>query len=81
MQENPGCVVAKYSFPSLYAKAWYKAIHQGNLVGRFVKAGVCPFNLEAIKIPSIPQSWPVDPWTVPPRLWISKIIPPVYIHP
>ena len=54
MQENPGHVVTKYSFSPLFAEAWYKDIYPGNLVAGFVKAGVCPFNPEAIKIPSTP---------------------------
>ena len=57
VQENFGHVVIKYS---LFAKAWYKAIHPGNLVAGFVKAGVCPFNPESIKIPLIPPSVHVD---------------------
>ena len=48
MQKNPGRVVTKYQFSPLFAEAWYKAIHPGNLVAGFVKAGVCPFNPEAM---------------------------------
>ena len=38
------------SFPTRY-----KAIPPGNLVAGFVKAGVCPFNPEAIKISTLPR--------------------------
>ena len=54
MQNNPGRVVTKYQFSPLFAEAWYKAIRPGNLVAGFVKARVCPFNPEAIKIPTLP---------------------------
>lgn len=54
MQNNPGRVVTKYQFSPLFAEAWYKAIRPGNLVAGFVKASVCPFNPEAIKIPTLP---------------------------
>ena len=60
MQENTGHDVTKYSFSPLFAEAWYKTIRSGNLVGGFVKAGVCPFNPEAIKIPSIPPDVHAD---------------------
>ena len=54
MQNNPGRVVTKIQFSTLFAEAWYKAIHPGNHVSGFVKAGVCPFNPEAVKIPTLP---------------------------
>ena len=54
MQDNPARVVMKYKFPPLFAEATYKAVRPGNLVAGFVKAGVCPFNPEAIQIPSLP---------------------------
>ena len=60
MQVNPGRVVTKYSFSPLFTEAWYKAIRPGNLIAGFVKAGVCPFNPEAIKVPSIPPNVNVD---------------------
>ena len=43
-----------------FAEAWYKAIHLESLVVGFVKAGVCPFNPEAIKIPLIPPDVRAD---------------------
>ena len=53
MQENPGRVVTKYQFSSLFSKAWYKAIRPENLISGFRRVGVCPFNSEAITAPDI----------------------------
>ena len=53
-QENPGRVVTKYQFSSLFSTAWYKAIKPGTLVSGFRKVGVCPFNADAIKAPDPP---------------------------
>ena len=54
VQKNPGRVITKYAFSPLFAQAWYKAIRPQNLIYGFEKAGVCPFNPEAIKIPTLP---------------------------
>lgn len=44
MAENPGKVVTKFSFSSLFSQAWYKAIKPETIVAGFQKAGVCPFD-------------------------------------
>ena len=49
VQENPGQVITKYQFSSLFSAAWYKTIKPETLVSGFRKVGVCPFNAEAIK--------------------------------
>ena len=54
MQENPGSVVTKYQFSLLFSKAWYKAIQPQNIISGFVKAGIHPFNPDAISVPSYP---------------------------
>jgi len=51
VQENPSRIITKYQFSTLFSAAWYKAIKPDNLVSGFRKAGICPFNSEAIKIP------------------------------
>lgn len=53
MQDNPGRVVTKYQFSSLFSVAWYKAIKPENLVSGFRKAGICPFNSNAITVPDL----------------------------
>ena len=56
MQENPGSVVTKYQFSQLFSKAWYKAIQPQNIISGFTKAGIHPFNPDAISVPSYPPA-------------------------
>ena len=49
MSENPGKVVTKFNFSSLFAKAWYLTIRPDLIVSGFRKVGVCPFDSSAIK--------------------------------
>ena len=51
MQDNPGRVVTKYQFSTLFSQAWYKAIKPDNIISGFQKAGICPFNPNAIAAP------------------------------
>ena len=60
MQENPGCVVTRYEFSTLFSKAWYKAIQPQNLIAGFTKSGIYPYNPEAIKVPVYPMDLPND---------------------
>ena len=53
MQENPGRVVTKYQFSSLFSVAWYKAIKPENLISGFRKTGICPFDSSAITVPDL----------------------------
>ena len=53
MVENPGSVVTKLNFSSLFSKAWMKA---ENIINGFRKTGVCPLNKEAIECPTIETS-------------------------
>jgi len=49
-QENKGAVISKYSFSSLFSKAWLQALSVCNIVAGFRKCGVYPFNRNAIEI-------------------------------
>ena len=53
MQNNPGRVITKYQFSPLFSEAWYKAACPQNLIAGFKKAGVCPFDSNAIKLPPL----------------------------
>ena len=64
VQDNPGRVITKYQFSHLFSQAWYKAIHPENVIAGFVKAGVCPFNAEAIKIRTLPRRVSEDEQTM-----------------
>ena len=54
MQDNPGRVITKYQFSSLFSTAWYKAVRPENIVSGFRKVGVCPFDSTAITVPEAP---------------------------
>ena len=54
MQDNPGRVVTKYQFSSLFSTAWYKAARPETIVSGFRKVGVCPFDSTAIPVPDGP---------------------------
>ena len=56
MQDNPGRVVTKYQFSSLFAAAWYKAIRPQTFISGFRKVGVCPFDSTAITAPDVPTN-------------------------
>ena len=56
MQDNPGRVVTKYQFSSLFSSAWYKAVRPETIVSGFRKVGVCPFDSTAIAVPDVPTS-------------------------
>ena len=48
MFSNPGHVVTKFQFSSLFRQAWSKGMSIDNLYAGFKKTGVYPFNPEAI---------------------------------
>ena len=56
MAENPGKVVTKFSFSSLFSQAWYKAIKPETIVAGFRKVGVCPFDNTAISLPILMEA-------------------------
>ena len=47
-QSSPGKVVLKFNFMDLFSKAWLKAVMPKNICAGFRKAGVVPFNPNAI---------------------------------
>ena len=49
MAENPGKVVTKFLFSSLFNEAWFKSIQPQSIVSGFKKVGICPYNAMAIK--------------------------------
>ena len=49
MVDNPGKVVTRFQFSSLFNKAWYLSIQPHTIVSGFHRVGVYPFNSNAIK--------------------------------
>ena len=50
--QNPGRDVTRYDFSALFAMAWSKAMTLTNITAGFRNTGVCPFNRNAVCIPS-----------------------------
>ena len=50
-QHNPGKVISKVKFNSVFRNAWLNAVTPSNICGGFRKAGVYPFNPDAVEIP------------------------------
>jgi len=48
---NPGQVIIKFNFNSLFVKAWIAAITPANLIAGFKSCGIYPLNRSAIVIP------------------------------
>ena len=44
LTNNPGSVVTKLQFNSLFSQAWYKSIQPETIVSGFRKTGICPLN-------------------------------------
>ena len=49
-QKHPGSVVTKFNFSRLFSQAWCNAVIPANVMSGFRKAGVYPFNPNAITI-------------------------------
>ena len=49
-QKNPGRVINKLNFNSVFRQAWLAAVTPSNICGGFRKAGVFPFNPNAIQV-------------------------------
>ena len=49
-QNNPGKIITKFNFSSLFSKAWYQAITPLNIMAGYRKAGVYPYNPKALAI-------------------------------
>lgn len=50
-QHNPGKVISKINFNSVFRNAWLNAVTPVNICSGFRKAGVYPFNPDAVEIP------------------------------
>ena len=49
-QKNPGKVISKLNFCSVFKPAWHNAIIPSNIINGFKKAGVFPFNRHAVTV-------------------------------
>ena len=49
-QNNPTRVISKLNFNTVFRQAWYKAVLPANIANEFKKAGVYPFNRDAVKV-------------------------------
>ena len=49
-QSNPGKVISKLNFNSVFRNAWFAAITPANICRGFKKAGVHPFNPKAVAL-------------------------------
>ena len=49
-QSNPGKVISKLNFNSVFQNAWFAAITPANICSGFKKAGVHPFNPKAVAL-------------------------------
>ena len=54
--KNPGRVVTRYDFSSLFGDAWKRAMTQSNVIAGFRTTGVCPFSPEKIEIEAFSES-------------------------
>ena len=50
LTNNPGSVVTKLQFNSLFSQAWYKSIQPETIVSGFRKTGICTLNKSAVRI-------------------------------
>ena len=50
-QNNPGKVVTKFNFNTLFSQAWLKAVSPINVISGFKTCGMHPYNSDAIKVP------------------------------
>lgn len=53
LQSSPGKVVTKMNFSQLFSQAWLKTVTPENICSGFRKAGIIPFDPNAIKLPAI----------------------------
>lgn len=55
MTKNPGKVVTRYTFSSLFSEAWMKSMTVKNILSGFKVAGIYPFDRNAVRFPQKPQ--------------------------
>ena len=75
-KENPGRCVTKYDFSGLFNKAWTTAMTGPNITSGFKATGVCPFDRNAISLPSETPFTKFRPETLVEQTGISYI--PLY---
>ena len=56
MDNNPGEIVSKRNFSTIFAQAWYRAMTPKTIAASFRATGVYPFNREAIQIPEVSKA-------------------------
>ena len=56
MDNNPGEIVSKRNFSTIFAQAWYRAMTPKTIAASFRATGVYPFNREAIQIPEVSEA-------------------------
>jgi len=49
LQRNPGRVITKFNFNSLFSKVWLQSVIPANVIAGFKSCGVYPFNSAAIQ--------------------------------
>ena len=59
--QNPGRVVSRYDFSSLFHQAWDNSMSIGNIKSGFRITGICPFNKRAITLPGEDHFSSFDP--------------------
>ena len=52
ISKNSGRDITRYDFSALFAKVWSKAMSLPNIMAGFRVTGICPFNRNAISLPS-----------------------------
>jgi hypothetical protein len=55
-QKNPGKVINRFNFSTMFSEAWYGAITPINIMAGFRKAGVFPFDPEAVTLSTPPDN-------------------------
>ena len=53
LQQNPGRVITRFQFSSLFSEAWGMAVTPSNIIAGFRTCGVYPFNPSAIQVPDV----------------------------
>ena len=49
-QNNPGKIITRFNFNSLFSQAWLTAVNPANIIGGFKRSGVCPYDPTAVCI-------------------------------
>ena len=49
-QNNPGKIISRFNFNSLFSQAWLRAVNPANIIGGFKRSGVYPYDPSAVRI-------------------------------